>query len=162
MKTLYLVRHAKSSWDDPSLDDRERPLNGRGRRNAPVMAQRLAQREVRIDNLVSSPALRALTTAHYLAQGIGFDEESIEIEPQLYFSGVTYMLQRIQAADPVCEHLMLVGHNPDMTSLLNHLCGHQTYNMPTCAIATIEFSGDWSQISARDGTLVDFDYPKKG
>ncbi len=161
MKTLYLVRHAKSSWKDQSLSDLQRPLNKRGHTSALAMGERLKQRDVEVERLISSPALRALTTARYLADAIDYDHQHIVIETPMYFSGIDAMLQLVQDSDPEINTLMLVGHNPDMTSFLNFLCGYHTSNMPTCAIATIEFKGEWKKISQSDGTLLDYDYPKK-
>lgn len=161
MKTLYLVRHAKSSWDDASLSDKQRPLNKRGHDNALTMGQRLNQRSQAIEYIISSPALRALTTARYLADAIEYDQEDIQIEQQMYFCGIQSMLDLVHACDPEISSLMLVGHNPDMTEFFNFLCGHQTANMPTAAIARIEFDLAWAQIKKGSGTLLDYDYPKK-
>jgi phosphohistidine phosphatase len=161
MKTLYLVRHAKSSWKDPSLSDQQRPLNKRGHSNALAMGERLKQREVEVEQLISSPALRALTTARYLADAIDYQDQDIVIQTLMYFSCIDAMLQLVQESDPEINTLMLVGHNPDMTSFLNFLCGYHTSNMPTCAIASIEFNGEWKKITQSDGTLLDYDYPKK-
>lgn len=160
-KTLYLVRHAKSSWDDPSLDDRERPLNKRGRRNAPDMGERLRTQGFRPEHIISSPANRARTTAGIIATELGMDPEAIEIEDDLYFKGVRGMLQTIERADDGHASLMLVGHNPTMTDLLNRLTHAGIYNMPTCAIAIIGFPmASWGLVQSTDGELVGYDYPK--
>jgi phosphohistidine phosphatase len=161
MKTLYLVRHAKSSWKDQSLSDQQRPLNKRGHTSALAMGERLRKHHVEVELLYSSPALRALTTARYLADAINYDHEKIQIDSDIYFSGIDAMLQLVQECDPEINTMMLVGHNPDMTAFLNFLCGYQTSNMPTCSIATIEFNVEWKKIAQSDGTLVDYDYPKK-
>lgn len=162
MKTLYLVRHAKSSWKDQSLSDQQRPLNKRGHSSALDMGARLKRRAIAVELIISSPALRALTTARYLADAIEYDQQEILIEQQMYFRGIQCMLDLVHACDPDISTLMLVGHNPDMTEFFNFLCGHQTSNMSTCAIATIEFEDDWKKIKQGCGTLLDFDYPKKG
>ncbi len=161
MKTLLLVRHAKSSWKDQSLPDQQRPLNKRGHASALDMGQRLSQRHIEIERIISSPALRALTTARYLADAIGFDQDEILVDSELYFSGVQSMLTLVQHCDAEINTLMLVGHNPDMTSFSNYLSGYHTSNMPTCAISTIEFDREWKNISRSSGTLLDYDYPKK-
>lgn len=160
MKTLYLVRHAKSSWDDPSLTDQQRPLNKRGHKSAQLMGQRLSQHQIEVELIISSPALRALTTARYLADAIDYDQDTIQIDSDMYFSGIEGMLTLVQNCDPAINALMLVGHNPDMTAFSNFLCGYHTSNMPTCAISTIEFDTEWEKISRSKGTLVDYDYPK--
>ncbi len=161
MKTLYLVRHAKSSWKDQSLSDQQRPLNKRGHSSALAMGERLKLNDVEVERLISSPALRALTTAHYLADAINYDHDRIQIDSDMYFSGIDRMLSLVRNCDPEINTLMLVGHNPDMTAFLNFLCGYHTSNMPTCSIATIEFDGEWKKIVQSDGTLSDYDYPKK-
>lgn len=160
-KTLYLVRHAKSSWDDPSLDDRQRPLNKRGQRNAPDMGGRLKSQGFLPEHIISSPANRAHTTARIIAGELGIDPGAVEIEDDLYFKGVRGMLKTIERADDRYASLMLVGHNPTMTELLNRLSGAGIYNMPTCAIAIIGFPMDsWGLVQSIDGELVGYDYPK--
>lgn len=161
MKTLYLVRHAKSSWSEIGLSDRQRPLNKRGMKNAPEMGQRLAAAGVCPDKIISSPAKRAYSTASYLAEAMGFKVKAIVKNDQLYFDGLSAMLNIIQRTDDETESLMLVAHNPDMTSLMNALCGYQVDNMPTCAIATIEFDSSWNDVEFDSGKLVSYDYPKK-
>jgi len=89
MKTLYLVRHAKSSWNDQSLSDQQRPLNKRGHISALDMGERLKLRNVNVELIISSPALRALTTARYLADAIGYDQQNIQLESQMYFPAST-------------------------------------------------------------------------
>ncbi len=161
MKTLYLVRHAKSSWSDPSLSDQQRPLNERGRKNAPEMGRRLAQKSIKPDLVISSPAKRAITTATLIAREITYPEKSIIIDDRLYFDGVSAMLDIIHKTDPACQSLMMVGHNPDMTTLLFKLSGYQINNMKTCAIAILEFDLHWSGIQFHTGRLREYDYPKK-
>ena len=121
MKTLYLLRHAKSSWDDSALSDRERPLNTRGNKNAPQMGKRFFQRAERVDRMLSSPAKRALTTAQLFAGGCGFDKDRIIVAEDLYFSGGGSIENLICEQDDSADALMLVFHNPDITSLANSL-----------------------------------------
>ena len=101
MKTLFLVRHAKSSWDDPTLADKDRPLNARGERDAPKMGKRLAKREVKLDLIVSSPANRAITTAQVLADKLDFKLKNIEVDDRLYPGAVSALLELRQ--DHACE-----------------------------------------------------------
>lgn len=161
MKKLYLVRHAKSSWKDRSLSDQQRPLNQRGLKNAPEMGRRLAKAGVTIDQIISSPANRAFTTASILARKIGYEEDRIQINDDLYFNGLSSMLGIIQHTKPGLQNLMLVGHNPDMSSMINSLCNDQVDNVPTCAIAVIEFDSNWSKVIYHSGNLVSYDYPRK-
>ena len=160
MNKLYLVRHAKSSWEDDSLSDSQRPLNKRGQKNVLEMGRRLAASGLKPDLIIASPAVRALTTARQLASAIGYDQAAIVQNRQLYFEGKSAMLKLIQQTAPGVKSLMLVGHNPDMTSLLNSLCGFQVVNMPTCAIASIQFKQDWAEVSYERGFLFDYDFPK--
>ncbi len=161
MKTLYLVRHAKSSWKDSALSDLQRPLNNRGIKNAPEMGVRLNLMGTRLDLIISSPAKRAFTTATMLAQVIDYKLEAIVKDDRLYFENVASMIKIIQKTKPAIQSLMLVGHNPDMTTLFNKICGFQTDNMPTCAIATIQLEQEWKDITKHSGTLIDYDFPKR-
>ena len=161
MKKLYLVRHAKSSWKDRSLPDLQRPLNKRGLKNAPEMGQRLNAAGVTMDLIISSPANRAFTTAKTLAKKIGYEVDNIVKNNDLYFESVSSMLEIINSTEAEIESLMIVGHNPDMTSLMNKLCGFQSLNMPTCAIASIHFEQEWSDIQNYSVALFEYDYPKK-
>lgn len=160
MKKLYLLRHAKSSWKDSTLHDLDRPLNKRGLRNAPQMGQRLAAKNTVVDRLISSPALRALTTARLIAAEIGFDQQRIAIENALYFQGSLQMLNVIRAQDETVDSVMLVSHNPDLTALLNTLCGFQTQNMPTAAIAEIEIHVPWQNAGNDAHRVLSYDFPK--
>jgi len=160
-KVLYLVRHAKSSWADPSLADRDRPLNGRGRRNAPDMGRRLAEQGFKPQLIVSSPAKRALTTATSIANELGVDKTGIVIDDEMYFTGSGGMLGVLERVDDAYSSVMLVGHNPAMTGLLNRLCDAGVYNMPTCAIAIIGFDMEsWAMVQSAEGILIGYDYPK--
>ena len=160
-KTLYLVRHAKSSWSDPSLSDRDRPLNKRGRRSAPDMGGRLAARGHQPDLVISSPAQRALKTARTIAKELGHDRSEIVTDERMYFSGVNGMLDMVEEVDDQFQKVMIVGHNPAMTSLMNLLCNASVDNMPTCAVAVIDYNlTSWSELRSSDGNLLDDDFPK--
>jgi phosphohistidine phosphatase len=161
MRYIYLVRHAKSSWKDKLLSDRQRPLNKRGKENAPMMAERLKERDGIPELIVSSPAKRAQMTANTLAAVIGYDSEQITTDERLYFQDMDGILEVIQDTPETANSVMIVGHNPDMTDLLNLLAGHVTGNMPTCAIATILIKGKWKDVRLGMADLVDYDFPKK-
>ena len=161
MKKLFIVRHAKSSWDHPELDDYDRPLNKRGKRNAPEMGQRLANRKVKPDAMVTSPAKRAAATARRIAEQISFPVSDIQKEAMLYHGSVTNMINVIQATSDAVDSLMIFGHNPGLTDLANRLSGSDIYNIPTCGIVEIEFSvAHWKEIELSTGKLVTFDFPK--
>ncbi len=160
-KTLYLVRHAKSSWSDPSLSDRDRPLNKRGRRTAPDMGSRLALKGHQPDLIISSPAKRALMTAGIIAKELDYDKSEILTDESMYFSGDRGMLKMLEGVDDRYQRVMIVGHNPAMTSLMNSLVETSVYNMPTCAIAVIGYNmASWSALRSADGNLLDYDFPK--
>jgi phosphohistidine phosphatase len=160
-KILYLVRHAKSSWADASLSDMDRPLNKRGRRNSPDMGRRMRVQGHKPDLIISSPARRAFSTARNIARELGIDESEIITDEDLYFSGAEAMLRVLEAVDDRYRNVMLTGHNPTMTYLLNQLVKTSVYNMPTCAIAIIGFDmASWADLYSTDGVLLGYDYPK--
>ena len=161
MKELVLVRHAKSSWKDPTLDDRSRPLNKRGERDAPEMGTRLARRTGRPDRIVSSPAVRALETAQIIAKKLGYARRSIAVEERRYGAGVAELLEVIRSADDSVATLMLFGHNPGLTELANHLGPRPIPNLPTCGVLHLRFeTGTWSVVGFARGDEVLFDFPK--
>jgi phosphohistidine phosphatase len=161
MKTLFLVRHAKSSRDDPSLPDRERPLNDRGMQDAPMMGKRLAQRRVKPDLIVSSPALRALTTAQRVAEELGYGREDIAVDDRLYASSADALLGVIGALNNKLHRVMIFGHNPEFTDLAHRL-SNEIVDMPTCAVAEFSFDTEaWSNVGTLQPARVALDYPKK-
>ena len=160
--TIMLVRHAKSSWDDPGLRDFDRPLNGRGFRDAPEMGKRLARRNYKADVIISSPAVRAITTAEIIAGETGVEEGDILREPAIYEAGLDALVNVVTGIDDSYECVMLVGHNPGFTDLCNYLGNAGIDNLPTCGMAQIEFHVDtWKAVTMYGGKLVSFDYPKK-
>ena len=108
---MYLLRHAKSSWDDTSLPDRERPLEPRGERDAAKMSRRWSQRHAKPDLIMSSPAARALATANVVAQGLDYKTKNIAVDDRLYAATVEALLDVIEALDDRLDRVMLVGHN---------------------------------------------------
>jgi phosphohistidine phosphatase len=160
-RILYLVRHAKSSWKDPSLADIDRPLNKRGRRNVPDMGRRLRDQGHVPDLVISSPAHRALSTARGIAGELGIDAAAICIEEDLYFAGSRGMLGVLKEVDDRHGRVMMVGHNPAITALLNDLANTGIPNMVTCAIAIIGFDmASWSEVEETFGELLGYGYPK--
>lgn len=162
MKRITLLRHAKSSWDDPSLPDFDRPLNSRGRRNAPEMGRRLKLGGQVPDLIVSSPALRAITTARMAAHEMGFPEGNIIEEPALYHAHAGRILAIVNSLESYADHLVLVGHNPGFNDFANRLSETRVDNLPTAALFAVDFDvEDWSDIRPGEGRFVYFDYPKK-
>ena len=161
MKTLTLVRHAKSSWKDTSLADRDRPLNKRGKRDAPEMGQRIAAAGIRPSLIVSSPAVRAWTTAKVVADAIGYPREFLQRDSNLYLASVNGILDVIVAQDNGFNSMMLVGHNPGFTDFANYLVPGLTNNLPTAGVVSVELdSDDWSLYDKPDAKLLLHDFPK--
>ena len=161
MKTLFLIRHAKSSWDDTALPDKDRPLHNRGRRDAKKMGERLAKRDVKPDLILSSPATRALETAEIIAKKLDYRRKDIVVDNRLYAVEVDHLLDVIHKLDGKLKRVMLFGHNPELTELAHRLSSEITH-MPTCAAAEFTFDAkSWSHISKVKPAKVALDYPKK-
>lgn len=162
MKKIYLVRHAKSSWDDKNLADWERPLNKRGKQDAPLMGKRLAARGIMPDLLVTSHAKRARKTAEKIATEIGYPKDRIVIKEQIYSDGIGGIIKIFTHMDDEVSELMLIGHNPDLTILASGLANKDFVNIPTCGMVCLEFStSSWNKVSTDNCKLVFFDFPKK-
>lgn len=160
MKILYLVRHSKSSWKDLSLNDFDRPLSKRGKKDAPLMGDYLTKMKVNIDLIISSPAKRTLETSKILTEKISFNKK-IQLEQQLYEANLKNILSVIMNIDEQFQNVMLIGHNPALTILANYLLKENIDNIPTSGIVAIKFAFDWRNISENCGTLLFYDYPKK-
>ncbi len=162
MKYLTIVRHAKSSWENPELADRDRPLNKRGRHDAPMMGDRLAERGYRPDVILSSPANRALTTARVIAEALGFPPDDIAIDERIYGAGVAGLVGLVRETDDTAGRVMLFGHNPELTAMVNRLARVSLDNLPTCGVALLEFAFDtWARLGTEPATRAEIDYPKK-
>lgn len=152
MKTLYLIRHAKSSWSFVQLDDYARPLGLRGRRDVKKMAQFAARHIAAPQLLITSPASRAFYTALFMADGWEYPEEKISLEPALYEADEEEMLEVIRQNGGDEQILAIVGHNPGMTDLANELSGESIENIPTGSICAIEFDIEvWEEIGSKKG-----------
>lgn len=162
MLRLTLIRHAKSSWADESLDDFERPLNERGRRDAPRMAERVLRELGKPDRIVSSPALRALSTARIFAEQLGVNHDSLLILPRIYEASAQTLLQLVRSFADHEKHVMMFGHNPGFTELAQSLAACAFSEMPTCAVVQIEVDcARWSEISEHSGRMRYYAYPKQ-
>ena len=160
MKTLFLVRHAKSSKDDPALPDRERPLNERGMRDAPKMGERLAKRDVEPDLVLSSPAVRALTTAQLFARKLDYKLADIVVDERLYASSPDVLLKVIHALGDKPKCVLLFGHNPEIGDLAHQL-SNRIADMPTCAVAELEFDvKSWASVGGEAPAKATLHTPK--
>ncbi len=173
MRFLTLMRHAKSDWGEPNLDDHDRPLNGRGNRAAPAVAKVLADKYFGVgphgipkpDCIVSSTAARARATAGFLAAALKFREEDIDLEPSLYDATSGDILELVKNLPEEFEHAVLVGHNPGMQSCAEFLLGSEIEvqeigNLVTCGTVMIRLSVDfWALADAGAGELIDYVHP---
>ncbi|MBE0513421.1 histidine phosphatase family protein [Sulfurimonas sp.] len=159
MKKLYIIRHAKSSWSDVTLDDFERALNKRGKANAPMMGERLKKKGVMPDIIISSPAKRAKNTAEIIAKEVGY--KNILFLDDIYEATSETLSKILKALDDSYGVVFLVGHNPSLNELAYKLAGFSE-NIPTCGIVEIEFEcRKWAEIAPQNAKLVMFEYPKK-
>lgn len=161
-RRLYCIRHAKSSWDDPALADRQRPLNKRGLRDAPDMGKRLRGRGIKPNLIVTSPAERARMTARAMASELGYPLGEIVEEDALYFCGSDSVLNAVRHFDDNFDAVFCVSHNPDITGFVSRLTDSDVADMPTCAVAEIVCrAASWTAIDYGFGELIELDYPKK-
>lgn len=161
MKTLTLVRHAKSSWKHSDLSDRERPLNKRGEHDAPMMGQRIVAAGIRPSLIISSPAVRAWTTAKIIAKEIGYPREFLQREDSLYLASLDNILDILVAQDSEFNNVMMVGHNPGLTIFANYLSPGITDNLPTAGVVSLSFEQeDWNLYTVPKTELLCYDTPK--
>ena len=160
MSTLVVVRHAKSSWKEPLQSDCERPLNKRGQRDAPFLARCLAERLGCPDLIVSSPALRAQTTAQAFATASGYEPESIALDERVYEASVPDLLEVIRQLPDTAQLVFLFGHNPGMTDLVNTVSNARLDNLPTCGLVEFRSEEPWAHFGDSTSELLAFDYPK--
>jgi phosphohistidine phosphatase len=162
MKKLYLVRHAKSDRNIPELPDFERPLNTRGRIDAPMMGDLLKGMNVMPELIISSPATRALATARLLADHIKYPLSKIRVEEEIYEAWRENLVEVLKRTDNSAKSVMLIGHNPGLQLLAEFLAEFSHENIPTCGIVGIELQiNDWDDIKQGCGKIMFFEYPKK-
>jgi len=162
MRYLFLIRHAKSSWNVPGLRDFDRPLNERGLHDAPLMAELLQAQKIRPDLIVSSPAKRAITTARFFAEGLGFAPESIVQNANIYDAFATDILQIISELPNSAQTVFLFGHNPTFTDVANRFTDQFIGNIPTCGVVCIESSAsEWTDFSAGNARVIAQLFPKE-
>mgnify|MGYP003042413655 CR=1 FL=1 len=161
MKRLIVVRHAKSSWDDVSLPDFERPLNERGKHDAPMMAKRILDRKVDIDAFITSPAKRARRTASLFAKEFGQDKEDLILIDELYHAGPEEFYKAIEKAPAKAKTIAIFSHNPGITEFVNSLTDTRVDDMPTCAVYAVKAPIEqWSEFRQAKREFWFFDFPK--
>jgi phosphohistidine phosphatase len=162
MKRLCLIRHAKSSWADPTLRDFDRPLNKRGKRDAPFMGKKLAERKIKPDFILSSSAKRAKQTVKSVAKAIDYPSKRIYFSEAVYLADENGLYRILRSCDDKVNTLLLVGHNFGITDVAVSISGVQIKNIPTCGIVAMKFDLDsWQQVQPNTGRLLFFDWPKK-
>ena len=159
MKKLYIIRHGKSSWKDLGLDDFERPLNKRGKHDAPVMGERLKNKNIIPDIILSSPAKRAKMTAEVIAKKVHYNKK-ISFEKNIYEADKDTLKKIVNNIDDRYNTVFLIGHNPGLNELAEYYVDYDD-NLPTCGILGIEFTcSHWQDANADNATLIFIDYPK--
>ena len=162
MKKIYLMRHAKSSWDNQQLTDFERPLNNRGYRDAPLMGKWLAENNILPELIISSPALRAYFTARTVASQIRYPLSKIETNELIYDADTENLFEIVNSIKDKVNSLMLFGHNPALTQFSNYLSDKHIDNIPTCGFVEIDLNiSTWKEVVVDSGNLVQFIFPKK-
>ena len=160
MKTLYLVRHAKSDWGDQSLADFDRPLNKRGKKDAPFMGKVLNKKGIVPDKIISSPAKRAKKTALEIAEKLNYHSKQIIFEEKLYDASSKDILSIVKNINEKFVTAMIFGHNPGLTLLNNYISNKYIDNIPTSGIVALNLEVKWSEIDKFTCKQLFFEYPK--
>ena len=162
MKSLYIIRHAKSSWGDFTTPDFDRPLNERGKNDAPEMAKRLIKKNITIDLFISSPAKRAQKTCKAFCKEYNYAESNILLIGELYHASVEAFYITISGIASKYDSAAVFSHNPGITEFVNSLgTGVKTDNIPTCGIYGVSFiASHWNEFKKADKRFLLFDYPK--
>ena len=161
MLTLFLCRHAKSSWDEPGLSDKDRPLNARGKNDAPMMGRMLENREENPDLIISSPAERAFKTAKLISDEIGYRQKDIIVDNRIYMAGIDDFIEVLKECRSKDKTIMIFSHNYGITDFANYISSSRIDNIPTCGIVKIKFEfSNWEKIKKEKGKLEYFIYPK--
>ncbi len=162
MKNLLLIRHAKSSWEDPELKDSERPLTKRGIQDALIMANVLKKYNFKIDKIFCSTATRAKMTIEIFAGELNINSNVITCLDELYLVPRENLIDLIKGFDDELTNVVIVGHNPGLTDLSHFLLNNFYFELSTCALVSIELKIDrWSDLKRGVGILKFFEYPKK-
>lgn len=161
MKKLFLIRHAKSSWDEPNLSDHERPLSERGKKDAPLMSSILKVKNILPDFIICSTANRAAETANIFAQTLDF-KKTINYDSRIYEATTQNLLEVVSEIDDYFNSVFLFGHNPGLSNFANFICKTSVQNMPTACIVGFELPiNKWNQIQRHSGSLLIYEFPKK-
>ena len=161
MKTIYLIRHAKSSWDNSALSDFNRTLNERGKANAPLMGKKLIEENTVIDCLISSPAKRTTETSLLMGKELNYPSEKIIFDQRIYEASLSDLIKVLNEIPNQFSNVAIIGHNPAISQLFNYLTDEDLHHFPTCGIGKIELEIDqWLEIVKGIGRKIFFIYPK--
>ncbi len=161
MKTIFFARHAKSNWGEEGVSDFDRPINSRGERDAPAMASYLEQCGYAVNQIISSDAARAMTTAIEYKKYLTPDNDVLS-EHALYLASCSDITDIIENVSSEHSIVMMVGHNPGMAEAVNYYTDGSLYDMPTCSVAIVQFKVEsWKSITIGSGDLLTFEYPEK-
>jgi len=162
MKTLYLMRHAKSSWSFDDLTDEQRPLNGRGRDDAPLMGQALAKRNIKLDLVLSSGTVRAMTTAALVAKEVEYPPEKLQVRPEIYHADTSTLLSVVRSCPDEAQSVLLVGHNNGISEFANLLAPNSlSEEIPTAGIVCLHIQTDsWATVDRANTEFYFFDRPR--
>jgi phosphohistidine phosphatase len=162
MRTLYLIRHAKSNWDNPSIKDFDRPLSPRGLKDAAQMAELLHLQRIKPDLLVTSPALRAFSTARFFAAEFQLAEEALVKNPDIYEAAPATIVRIISQLPDEAHIVLLFGHNPTFTDIANLFARQYIDNIPTCGIVQIETTAEsWNKLYEGNTKVKSCFFPKE-
>lgn len=163
MKQVILIRHAKSDWGNPGLDDFDRPLNERGKKDAPAMAQRLLDKKIKIEAFIASPAKRAAKTAKCFAEAFKRKKDDIVFKEKLYLAEPATFFSIITNADDKFESIAIFSHNYGITDFANMLTDVRIDNIPTCGVFALKADCNaWADFKEAKKEFLFFDYPKAG
>jgi phosphohistidine phosphatase len=161
MKTVFFARHAKSNWNEPGISDFERPLNQKGEEDAPVMATYLRDSGFVVEQIISSDAARALATAKVYKKQLTPNQAIIQ-KHAIYLASYLDIDSVLKQISEQFSRIMIVGHNPTMTDIINYYAADSVQDMSACGVAVVEFEiENWIEIKMNSGALVAYEYPKK-
>ena len=161
MKEIYVLRHAKSSWDNSNLSDFDRPLADRGISDAKKMSNFLKDMNIKIDRVLCSNAIRAKETFDLTADGFNFEIDKATYSDKLYFGDTTTIIQDLKELDESLNNILIVGHNPTLHYLVEILTNESINRFTTCNLATISHDGEWISLNSQQCSLKSLIRPKE-
>ena len=161
MKEIYVLRHAKSSWDNSNLSDFDRPLADRGISDAKKMSNFLKDMNIKIDRVLCSNAIRAKETFDLTADGFNFEIDKATYLDKLYFGDTTTIIQDLKELDESLNNILIVGHNPTLHYLVEILTNESINRFTTCNLATISHDGEWISLNSQQCSLKSLIRPKE-